>query len=73
MERSLKLVAIWLPTNNQNIIDMITDIQEKVCCKCKYGVCKISSISQEYDTITCKRNYSAIKCYNGMYDDYEFV
>lgn len=52
---------------------MITDIQEKVCYKCKYGVYKRSSISQEYDTIMCKRNRSAIKCHDGMYDDYEFV
>ena len=62
-----------LPTNNQNIIDMITDMQERVCSKCKYGVYRKSPIGQVYDTIMCKRNRSATKCYDGMYGDYEFV
>lgn len=52
---------------------MITDIQERVCSKCKYSVYRKSPIGQEYDIITCKRNRSAIKCYDGMYGDYEFV
>lgn len=59
--------------SNQNIMDMITDIQEKICFKCKYGIYRKSSVSQEYDVITCRRNRSADKCYNGVYGDYEFV
>lgn len=59
--------------SNQNIMDMITDIQEKICFKCKYGIYRKSPVSQEYDVITCRRNRSADKCYNGVYGDYEFV
>lgn len=52
---------------------MITDIQEKVCYKCKYAAYRKSPVDQEYDTVACKLNRSAAKCYHGMYDDYEFV
>nr|DAG55050.1 MAG TPA: hypothetical protein [Caudoviricetes sp.] len=52
---------------------MITDIQEKICFKCKYGIYRKSPVSQEYDVITCRRNRSADKCYNGVYGDYEFI
>ena len=52
---------------------MITDIQERVCFGCKYSCFKKSPISSEYDELKCNRNRSAQKCYDGMYDDYEFV
>ena len=52
---------------------MITEIQEKTCSKCKYGIYRKSPVGQEYDAIVCKQNRSANKCYNGVYDDYEFV
>lgn len=52
---------------------MITEIQEKICFKCKHGIYRKSPVCQEYDAITCGRNRSADKCYNGAYDDYEFI
>lgn len=52
---------------------MITDIQDKICFGCKFGFFKKSPVSSEYDEIRCKRNRDARKCYNGMYDDYEFI
>ena len=52
---------------------MITEIQEKICFKCKYSIFRMSPVDQEYDVIECKRNRSAYNCYNGVYDDYEFI
>lgn len=52
---------------------MITDIQEKMCSKCKFHEYKMSRVSPEFDKIVCKRNKVAHKCHNGMYDDYEFI